>query len=228
MSNIINHWEPGTLPYSWNPKNVKQSWSGTDQVRNADPNWNQGYISYDYNAHGFRTHDLASLQGQEVDVALGCSFTEGIGLPVEYVWPSVIEQRTARPMLNMGLSGGATDTVARILTNISPLYKINTVYILWPLKHRFEIYENNSICTMYPGSASASIEYTWYMGTEYSSQRFYKHHAITKHLAQLYHFQIKEYIMPYDLWQIPGDLARDQLHAGVQSHQNLASMFLGS
>jgi hypothetical protein len=222
-SNQINFWGVGQIPYSWNPKNKTLLWSGLDNQYNADPNWNQGDINYKYNNQGFRTHDLLELDGQTVDIALGCSFTEGIGLPVDCVWPSLIEQQTNLPMLNLGLGGGSTDTVARVLTNVCSLYKINTVYILWPSINRFENTQHNNINRVLPQNAKP--EYVWFLDEENSAQRFYKNQILVRQLSKVYNFDIKERNI-LDDWQILGDQARDQAHAGVLSHQNLAKIFL--
>ena len=153
----MNYFESGVMPFSWHPKNQTRLWSGTDSpeglVKNPNKDfWNNVAISYKYNPQGFRTHNLADYLGQTVDIALGCSFTEGVAMPVEHIWPSLIEQTTGITMLNMGLGGGATDTVARILTNIAPLFKINNAYILWPKIDRFEIYNQHDIEHIMPMS----------------------------------------------------------------------------
>ena len=222
-SDQINFWGVGQIPYSWNPKNKTLLWSGFDTRRNADPNWNQGNIIYKYNNQGFRTHDLLDLYGQTVDIALGCSFTEGVGLPVDCIWPSLIEQQTNLPMLNLGSGGGSTDTVARVLTNICSLYKINAVYILWPRINRFENIQQNRISAVLP--QNANLEHAWFLDEENSAQRFYKNQILVRQLSKVYNFNIKEHKI-LDNWQILGDYARDQMHAGVLSHQNLTKIFL--
>jgi hypothetical protein len=223
MSNQINFWGIGQIPYSWNPKDTNLLWSGFDNKYNADPNWNQGVISYNYNRQGFRTRDLIELYGQVVNIALGCSFTEGIGLPIDTIWPSLIEQHTSLPILNLGLGSGSTDSVARILTNVCSLYKINTVYILWPSINRFELTQFDKIDVVLP--QNAKLEHIWYLDEENSKQRFFKNQILVKQLATVYNFKIKECTMQ-DNWQILRDLARDQLHAGILSHQKLAKIFL--
>lgn len=223
MSGQINFWGEGQIPYSWNPKDTKLLWSGFDHKHNVNPNWNQGEISYNYNSQGFRTCDMVGLYQQTVDLALGCSHTEGIGLPVDQIWPSMIEQQTHLPMLNLGLGGGSTDTVARVLANVCSLYNINTVYILWPLINRFENVLSDRIDVVLP--QNAKLEHAWFLSEENSKQRFFKNQTLVKQLAKVHNFKIKERSV-LDNWQISGDLARDQQHYGILSHQNLAKMFL--
>ena len=219
---ITNFWSEQTLPYSWNLKNTTVQWTGFDNITNCNKEWNIP-ISYQYNSQGFRTHDLTSYIGKEVNIALGCSHTEGIGLPIEMTWPSKIEQQTKLTTLNLGLGQGSTDTVARILTNVSGLFSINTVYILWPAFDRFEIYSRDSIESIIPNSAS--LEHVWYLDQFNSNQRFFKNQLLVHNLQKKYNFNLKE-ILPDSGWPIPGDLARDQMHNGPKSNQNLANLFL--
>lgn len=73
----------------------------------------------------------------------------------------------------------------------------------------------------------SGIEHTWFHDDANSDNRFNKNQAITKQLAGLYGFQIKER-QARDPWAVLGDLARDCVHNGIQSHQNLVNMFLNS
>ena len=219
---ITNFWSEQTLPYSWYSKNTTVQWSGSDNITNCNKDWDIP-ISYQFNSQGFRTHDLTSYKGKEVNVALGCSHTLGIGLPTEMTWPSQIEKQTGIPTLNLGLGEGSSDTVARILTNISGLFNLATVYILWPVKHRFEYYSKDKIYPILPGSSK--LEYVWYMEEQNSSERLNKNKSIVYHLQKLYKFDLKE-IHIGDPWPVPGDLARDQMHNGPKSNQNLANLFL--
>lgn len=222
---MTNYWSQGSIPYSWYQKNVTLDWSGSDDTRSADPNWGHGKITYKYNAQGFRTYDLVSLYGQDVNLALGCSFTEGIGLPIELCWPTIIEQETSLPMLNLGLGSGSTDTVARILSNVVTMFNIKTVYILWPSANRFELYEPNQIVPLIP--SSSRVEYTWNIDQFNSAQRFFKNKQIVNLLSSSFGFKtIEQDISDCREWVVPNDLARDQQHHGVQSHQNLAKLFL--
>jgi hypothetical protein len=219
---IVNYWQKESMPYSWYPKNITEDWCGTDQPSSKDPNWSFP-ITYNFNSQGFRTHDFDIALTQKVNVALGCSHTLGIGLPTEMTWPSQIEKQTSMPTLNLGLGGGSSDTVARILTNISGLFNLATVYILWPVKHRFEYYSNDGINAILPGNSE--LEYAWYMDEQNSLERFTKNKSIVHHLQKLYQFDLKEIHMG-DPWPIPGDLARDRAHNGIKSNLNLANLFL--
>ena len=254
MSNNKNQWGTGQLPFSSHPTTTV-FWCHSDYKENFNKNpnkkqWENVDISYQFNSQGFRTYDLPSLVGQKVDIALGCSLTLGIGLPVEVIWPTLIEKESKFPMLNLGQGGGSSDTVARILTNVCSLYDIQNVYILWPDASRFEIYNNDfnlkaDPLVFFMHAQVAEIEHTGHMDTEMSIQRFYKNQSIVHTLAKLYNFKVSEHFYAIGrefqkLLNIPLSLyylglshlehnksrARDGQHPGPKQHQLIARNFI--
>jgi hypothetical protein len=219
----VNFWQEKTMPYSWYPKNNTVEWSGTDQPQNMDPNWTIP-ISYKFNNQGFRTYALDIINDNKINVALGCSQTMGIGLPVEMTWPFQIEKLTGIKTVNLGLGGASADTVARLLTNVSGLFDIHSVYILWPSYNRFEEYDNNNVHEILPHNAR--LEHVWYMNECNGTQRFYKNQIIVSTLKKLYNFNLHELHYDTTNWRVLGDLARDQIHSGYQSNLNLVDLFL--
>jgi hypothetical protein len=190
-----NYWKQGILPYSWNPKNVVLNWLATDNLENYNKNpyksdWEGVDITYQFNLQGFRCPDLNNFLGQRINLALGCSFTEGTGLPEDQVWPSILEQSSEFPILNLGLGSGTTDTISRILTNVCSLYDIQTVYILWPSILRFESIKFNDFKIDPILPHSSKIEHAWYLSTNESINRFYKNQSIVQNLSKTYNFKI--------------------------------------
>jgi hypothetical protein len=233
---MLNHWQTKTVPYSWNPKKTLIKWTGTDTIDKFKQNpesskWQNIDITYKYSREGFRTYDFDSLKGKEIDVALGCSHTMGVGLPIEWTWPSLIEKDRPYPMLNLGLGGGTSDTVARILTNITGLFQINTVFIFWPNFRRFEIYKDEKAEFILPNHSN--LEHTWNMDQNISLQRFHKNklivellHDRTEHIVgPVYsdvNSEVKKQLTGYDIL----DYARDGMHFGPETHKLIAKLFL--
>ena len=236
----MNHWNLSQIPVALNQsdkKNITLQYSGNDRLEYIDKNpdkdhWNDIKIEYQYNAHGFRTYDLEKLKGQRINVALGCSHTEGIGLPAEWAWPALLEKQTHLPMLNLGQGSGATDTVARILTNISGTYDIQTVYIQWPEPNRFEIYENHLIKSMFPLSTSFDKFHIWNTEESISKNRFAKNQLIVHLLSKQFGFVVKEMTsaQAYDILancdKLKTSRARDGMHWGSLVHEKIADYFL--
>lgn len=223
---MINYWNKEIIPYSWNPKSTQATWSGTDTIDKFKQNpesskWQKIDITYNYSCEGFRTYDFNSLIGKEIDVALGCSHTMGVGNPVESIWPGLIEKSRPYPMLNLGLGAGTTDTVARILTNITGLFQINTVFILWPDFVRFEMYTDEKAHFIIP--QNSLLEHTWNMDQAISEQRFYKNKLIVDLLGHntVNYTQGKIFTEHQIL-----DYARDGMHFGPETHKLIAKLFL--
>lgn len=228
----MNHWAAHQMPSNWHPKNITLSWAGTDNAKTLAGrpveeaiDWHRAYIQYAYNQQGFRCPDLNNFIDQPVDVALGCSFTKGVGMPVEAVWPSLVQRNRPYPMLNLGLGGGTTDTVARILTNISTLFKIQTAFILWPHANRFETYTDSYVDRILP--YNAQTEHVWFMDGANADQRYQKNHNIAHTLSKLNQFNIVE-LTVNEVYQkgFAVDTARDGLHLGYRSNQLLAKWYL--
>lgn len=227
----MNFWQQKILPSSWRPKSTTNLWMGYDNEKsfaaNPIPEWKGVDVVYKYNSDGFRTHELSDFLGKEVNIALGCSFTEGMGLPIENVWTSLIEQRLNTPLLNLGLGAGAPDTVARILTNISGLFKIQKVFILWPEKHRFEFYHEVENKIEPIGHWNTNENYFWNQSKCNSFQRLYKNQNIVRLLAKQHDFETIEITVEDLLNTIPRkEFARDGVHYGIKSNIEIADWFL--
>ena len=71
-------------------------------------------VTYTYNSHGFRTTEF---DDNPVGLALGCSFTEGTGVPVQASWPEVLARLVNFSVKNLGVSGCSLDTCFRLLNH---------------------------------------------------------------------------------------------------------------
>ena len=223
----MNYFKQGIMPWNWAPKNTEVLWSGFDNIKNFNTNpkkqfWENIELSYKYNQYGFRYDNFDNYLNKLVDIAVGCSFVEGVGMPAESIWPSLIEQRTKIPCLNFGVGGGSTDTVARVITNIASLFKIRTVYVLWPNLERFEIY-NDVIEIITP--MNSKIEYIWSCEPTHSNNRFFKNQYMLQLLSKEHQFNLVERnVSTFLLNQF--DTGRDNAHFGFETHKTLAESFL--
>jgi hypothetical protein len=221
-----NNFQPGIYPYSWHSSGIAK-WIGSDSPEQFKANGNPDYeyvdIDYDRNDQGFRTHELTQYEGKKVNIALGCSFTEGVGLMAHHVWPSVLEKKTDLPMLNLGLGGGSSDTVARVLSGVVSLFDIQTVYILWPPHHRFELILDWSVEAIVPGAAG--MEYVWNLDDVNSYQRYCKNKLLVELLAHKYGFKVVQRDVS-EYYTFIRDFARDNMHWGIETHKVIADSFI--
>ena len=119
----------------------------TDSLENFKKNPKSNYtvdsIDYTFNYWGFRTMDFneAISNGKKNILCLGCSYTVGVGLQNEYIWPVNLQKYFSdHNVLNLGISGSSGDAVARLLYITLDFFQPETVFILWPEIVRVEDY----------------------------------------------------------------------------------------
>jgi hypothetical protein len=66
-------------------------------------------IVYDRNPYGHRSVHMSEIKQDGFLLTTGCSFTEGIGLPLEWTWPHVLSGQLGLPYYNLGLSSSGPD-----------------------------------------------------------------------------------------------------------------------
>jgi len=144
-----------------NPKNETTKWLGSDskgafqsiidrKERSAEAQqkyeyWKDKEIEYKFNNYGFRTpYDYDFENGEKGILTLGCSFTEGIGLPLEYMWGYKLAKELKLKYYTCALGGQGLQTVFRLLLFYGPRLNIDDIFLLVPPKGRIEhIIEDN-------------------------------------------------------------------------------------
>jgi hypothetical protein len=79
-------------------------------------NWVNTVIDYQVNSWGFRSNIEYDLVQEPCIVALGCSFTFGIGLHEHQTWPSLLGELLGVQVLNLGMPGHSLDLNSLWLT----------------------------------------------------------------------------------------------------------------
>jgi hypothetical protein len=93
-------------------------------------------IEYCYNSYGFRDQEFEVVPS---GLALGCSFTEGVGVAESQSWPQQLQQILGVRVWNLGVGGAGIGTAFRMLnrwlTHLQPQF----VVLLIPPAARLEI-----------------------------------------------------------------------------------------
>jgi hypothetical protein len=131
--------------------NSTQEWLPTDTKENfdrlmQDPNhqkyfgdlgWDQpGAITYTINSDGFRCEEFVNTPCM---ISLGCSFTLGIGLPLDVIWPILLGKATGLKVANLAWNGNSSDTCFRLAEYWIPKLRPKLVSMLAPPDTRLEI-----------------------------------------------------------------------------------------
>jgi hypothetical protein len=182
-----------------------------------------GPVSYQFNEIGYRTKSIAEFTGQEI-LAIGDSFTLGLGVNAVDRWSDQLELLTGLPVLNLSLNGASNDWIARRLQSFLTWFTPVFVIVHWSFSHRRE-----------------AAQPTWYDDERtqcepgYSAQENFDNwlqNFQCVHGCKVLHTAIPGWHdgFDHDLWPVvkpmaPVDLARDGFHYGPLTHRLLAEKF---
>lgn len=133
----------------WLPSDTKENY--VPILRTGRPNkYKDTDITYQFNEFGFRC-DSFNLSSELPIVFLGCSYTEGIGLPINKVWSNIFLKKICEttgkniPYWNLALGGKGIDNQIGLLHDFITLHSPQYIFCLFPPPGRRE-YWFNSIC----------------------------------------------------------------------------------
>lgn len=92
-------------------------------------------VSYKYNSKGFRDEEWPD-DLSDVLWCVGDSFTVGMGQPYEEIWPRLLERKTGKRCLNIGVSGTSNDSIAIRVKQIAEKYPQENILVMWSYLHR--------------------------------------------------------------------------------------------
>lgn len=232
-----------TLPIHSNSqyKNTQLAWAATDTLEGYNKNlqssrqrylletfgWIDSVIDYEYNSHGFRTPEF---DDRENFISLGCSFTEGVGLPIEKTWHHQLETMLGLPGWNLGVSGAGLDTCYRLARYYISLLKPKFVVLLEPYYNRFELHCNDPLpWIINPANSGfwSDNHYvkSWVADSTNMEIAAEKNIYAIKYICQqlnikLYHYEPD--VFPNSVPKEQYDLARDLLHPGAKVNLEFA------
>jgi hypothetical protein len=99
-------------------------------------------FTYDFNSHGFRCSDFTN---EKTIMFLGCSITMGLGLPNQYIWPSLVSNSLGMRSANLGINAGSCDTAFRLCHGWIDVIKPSIVIFLSNPGIRLELVNNRVI-----------------------------------------------------------------------------------
>jgi hypothetical protein len=234
------HQQPELTHYHSNHRNQTIQWSGSDQPdlyeKNLkDPvkramlerfNWLDP-IEYKFNNHGFRAE---AFDDRPAGLALGCSFTEGIGLHLEQTWPSILSNQLDTHLWNLGSAGAALDTVFRFLDHYLTKFKPKFVCVLTPPYDRMEYCTINDryqiILTMdHHSGPHTSFAKEWLTQSRNGMENQRKNTLAIRQLCAdadipVY---IQDSMIGYEIG--PTEYSRDLLHYGADVQRLIAENF---
>ena len=103
-------------------------------------------IEYKYNNFGFRCDNFEHWTKHPYRILFaGCSMTEGIGLPLDDVWPKILHKKICEhfkiqmPFWTVAVGGTGIDQMIRYLYNVKDFLKPQIIMSYLPSKERREL-----------------------------------------------------------------------------------------
>jgi len=112
---------------------LKQMGNSDSLERCRDKEYFQNYkkdITYKFNTHGYRD-DEWPIDLENVVWCVGDSATLGTALPFEDTWPQVLQKKIKKRCLNIGQEGTSNDTIRLRAEFIDKRYKPTNIIIMW-------------------------------------------------------------------------------------------------
>ncbi len=236
-------------------KNLTIPWCGTDKLENYKSNtqfgpnlYTQNELEYKFNSDGFRCDEFTLPSDLNI-VFLGCSCTEGIGLPIEQTWSYIllekIKHKTKKniPYWSLAVGGSGFDAQSENLYWLSQKTKIDFVFsFMPPFQRRDFCYSSNNLQMWTPMSYGHNKQIDQiFIDDDYSLHQTHRSlklldSVISANNATAYtttwaspadDLEIQKYKnLNYFFSHILNiDIARDDLHPGPTYHSLLADAF---
>jgi len=185
---------------------------------------NYGNVSYQFNEIGYRDRSITKYCGNEI-LAIGDSFTVGLGVNCDECWTSQLEKMLNYPVLNFSLNGASNDWIARKTETLLNFFQPRCIIIHYSFIHRRERpnldwhdNERTECDALYSHEENFA---NW-------QNNFIKINQLCKNVPVIHsgitNWNDSKY---YELLTVKTiDLARDGFHYGIKTHQQLATTLL--
>ena len=199
-----------------------------EQNQNIEPTDD---LTYDLNNHGFRCRPFEDIDHRKQQIlAIGCSFTFGIGLKQDKLWHDHLRlafSDETTQIWNVGVPGYSNDAITRLIWRFLEYIRPTIIFVQWTHFHRREyVRDDNSIWRIltnnprYWNDGSDAYKAFFMMHNDFYDQyNFEKNLSLISNIAKAYRI-----IFEYDtINNFPTiDYARDNEHPGPDSHKLFA------
>lgn len=199
-----------------------------------------GAITYKINSDGFRCDEF--VRGEPYLVSLGCSFTNGIGLPLESIWPESVGKQLGLKVANLSWGGFSADTCYRMAEYWVPELQPKLVVMLAPPQDRMELLldepsvahiRNIPVDVYMPGMLTGSVGNDdfikhWFLNEENAWINQRKNIRAVKQLCAELNIPCIV-LRAMDFMAKPREeigYARDAMHGGIEAHRRITDRIL--
>lgn len=185
-------------------------------------------IEYKFNSCGFRDDEFDQ---RDNCLAIGCSFTEGVGLRADQIWPSKLTRLINTHVWNLGIGGASADTCFRMLDHYIKVLNPKAVFFLIPPLMRVELHSEDEIRSyLVTDEDVESFVKVWFAHDGNGAINRYKNVLAMKQICadrgiQLYMQDSMERNSTDDADMANNDMARDLMHYGEETQDHIAKEF---
>jgi len=218
----------------WLPMDTKELYESNLKNRYNDlksSGWIHNSFTYKFNSNGFRCDEFSQDPGI---LFLGCSFTLGIGVSVEHIWPEIVSQQLSMRCLNLGQGGGSADTAFRLCQGWIDKVQPKILVLALPPASRLELIVDGDVKFLSPTWAS-NVHYSnylkdWAFDMNNANLNRLKNKLAVRLMCQDRGIKYVEIDAQQILQQggstFPIDYGRDLMHPGPIYHSNVAKIVL--
>jgi len=212
----------------WNTSDSEQEFNSNlldEHKRNqlANLGWLETKIIYKFNQQGFRTSEFDTKLS--AGLAIGCSFTQGIGVLQKDTWPEILSRKLNFPIWNLGVGGCSMDTVFRLLEYWLPVLTPRFVFLACPPRYRLEVIDSNGdFGNFSPGRPDHLIYKQWITNDANIELNFRKNLLAITALCNQYGIPLISLTVDKDFEH--DHSARDLSHPGSKSHDKFADKMI--
>jgi hypothetical protein len=229
----------------WLPTDTKESYEKLIQDPGhqkyfTDQGWDHpGAITYKFNKYGYRADEF---DGGPYIVALGCSYSVGIGLPDEATWARQTATALGMKCANLSWGGYSADSCYRLAEYWVPALKPDYVCMLAPPRHRIEVLLDDEdpliqqlpVEVFMPQSQSSLFSPNdhylkhWFLNDENAKINQRKNTLAIRQLCANLNIPCTILNAEEHMWWSREEIgyARDYMHGGPQVHKILADKFV--
>jgi hypothetical protein len=186
--------------------------------------WIGKSFTYQFNSQGFRCSEFSHAPTL---MTLGCSFTVGVGVPLEDTWPSLVSKNLNMQCANLGQGGGSADTAFRLCHGYIDVIKPTIVVFMQPPNPRFEMLIGGMVhmlSSYSPGPDKKNFE-RWARDED---NAFFNREKNTLAIQALCLQRGIKFISVdhSDLFNLSFSKARDLAHPGVENHKLFSELLI--
>ena len=197
----------------------------------ADWDYKKIIVNYVRNSYGHRSKDFSELNLDNYILCIGCSITEGVGIPVDTRYSDVLAKLMKCDLYNLALGGTGNDIIFYNLTTWFNAVKQRPklVVIQWTEPVRFTLCEQNSFSlhSLWDNKTQDFIIQGDELGYFSTKTEMYK--QLIRKIIDVPTIEIPWFTLP-DVNQLNTvhiedccvDFARDFIHMGIRSNELFA------